>query len=1041
MFRPVSTNPDFPALEKDVLRFWHESRAFEKLVAKNARGPKWSFVDGPITANNPMGVHHAWGRTYKDAFQRYHAMLGHRQRYQNGFDCQGLWVEVEVEKDLGLNSKRDIVAYGLDRFSEKCRERVVKYSGTQTEQSKRLGQWMDWDHSYYTMSDTNIEHIWRFLDVCRKRGWLYKGHRSMPWCVRCGTSLSQHELIDSYRDMTHQTVTVRARVAGRPNESFLVWTTTPWTLAANVALALHPDLVYAKVKQGDEIFYLSKGTLARLTGKHEVVGEVKGSELLGLEFETFFPDLEAQKGVAHRTIPWDAVGEAEGTGIVHIAPGCGAEDFELSKTNKLAVIIPIDDDGNYLPGYGRFSGKNIAKLTHEIVEDLKSRGVLYRTEQYTHRYPCCWRCKQELVFKVVDEWFIACDEIRPKMIEAARTVRWMPDYIGKRMEDWLVNMGDWCISRKRFWGLPLPFYFCDCGGEFFASSLADLMAHTVPGTQPPRELHRPWIDEIKVTCPKCGKAVSRVPEVGDCWLDAGIVPFSTLKYGEDDAYWREWFPADFITEMREQIRLWFYSQLFMAVTLEDRAPYRAVLSYEKLQDEKGKDMHKSAGNAIWLDDATEKMGADVMRWLYATQNVQTNLRFGYNVGRDVKTKMLTFWNVASFFATYASEDRPDCACPLPAPDALGRFDRWILARMTQVVARCRAAYEGFDLAAVTRELERFWDDLSNWYVRRNRRRFWKSTSDEDKQLAYRTLHEVLATTIRLMAPIVPFSAEHLYQTLVRPVDPKAPESVHHTAFPECDGRFVDEKLLADMEVVLRVVRLGRAAREQKDLKVRQPLARVMIKVETAEERAAVEAFRLEILDELNVKAAEFEQNARYFTDLKIKPNLKTLGPKHGKRLKEIYGALEFVNPFAFVEKLRRGETVDLKLEAGDVIPLAAADVLVEETPREHLACATEGSTAVGLDVVLTPELIEEGWIRDLVRYLQEMRKTAGYQVADRIRIRYQALGPMRGALAKHKDYVTAETLAVSMDETTPQGDLVETHKIGDADITLAIARN
>ncbi|MBI1854033.1 MAG: isoleucine--tRNA ligase, partial [Planctomycetes bacterium] len=1005
MFGAVSTNPDFPTLERDVLRFWKESGAFRKLVAKNARGKAWSFFDGPITANNPMGVHHAWGRTYKDVFQRYHAMLGHRQRYQNGFDCQGLWVEVEVEKDLGLDSKRDIAAYGLDKFSVKCRERVEKYSAIQTEQSIRLGQWMDWANSYFTMSDTNIEHIWRFLKVCRERGWLYKGHRSMPWCVRCGTSLSQHELIDSYREMTHQTVTVRARIVGRPNESFLVWTTTPWTLAANVALALHPDLTYAKVKQGDEIFYLSKGTLARLTGKHEVVGEVKGADLLGLEFETFFPSFDAQKGVKHQTIPWAAVSDAEGTGVVHIAPGCGAEDFELSKTNDLAVLVPIDDDGNYVAGYGAFSGQNIAKLTHAITEDLKSRGVLYRTEQYTHRYPCCWRCKHELVFKVVDEWFIACNDIRPKMIEAARTVRWMPDYMGKRMEDWLVNMGDWCISRKRFWGLPLPFYFCECGGEFFASSKADLMTHAVPGTESPRELHRPWIDEVKVRCPKCGKPVSRVLEVGDCWLDAGIIPFSTLRYREDDAYWREWFPAEFVCEMREQIRLWFYAQLFMSVTLEGRAPYRAVLSYEKLQDEKGKDMHKSAGNAIWLDDATEKMGADVMRWLYAGQNVQSNMRFGYNVGRDVKTKMMTFWNVASFFATYANEDKPDCGCTLPAKETLGRFDRWILARLHQLVGRCRDSYENYDVAAVTREVERFWDDLSNWYVRRNRRRFWKSTSDEDKQAAYRTLYEVLSSTIRVIAPVLPFTAEHLYQLLVKPVDAKAPESVHHCAFPEVDANWLDERLLADMDVVLRVVRLGRAAREQKDLKVRQPLARTMIKVETAEERAAVESFRLEILDELNVKAAEFEQNARYFTDIKIKPNLKTLGPKHGKLLKEIYAALEFVNPFAFVEKLRKGETVELLVESGAKIPLTSADVIIEETPRAHLACATEGSTVVGLDVVLTPELMEEGWIRDLVRYVQEMRKTAGYQVADRIQIRYQALGPMRSALAKHKDYV------------------------------------
>ncbi len=1042
MFREVSTNPDFPSLEQEVLRFWEESRSFEKLVEKNRQGPAWSFIDGPITANNPMGVHHAWGRTYKDIFQRFHAMLGHRQRYQNGFDCQGLWVEVEVEKDLGLNSKRDIAAYGLDRFSERCRERVDKYSAIQTQQSIRLGQWMDWSRSYYTMSDANIEYIWHFLKKCQERGWLYKGHRSMPWCVRCGTSLSQHELIDSYREMTHQTVTVRAPIEahGHEREAFLVWTTTPWTLAANVALALHPDLTYLKVRQGDEILYLSQGTRARLEGPHEVIGEVKGKDLLGLSYRTFFPALEAQAGVAHRTIPWDAVSEAEGTGIVHIAPGCGAEDFELSRIHGLPVLVPITDDGDYVDGYGSFSGRSIARLAPAIIEDLRARGVLYRTEQYTHRYPICWRCKQELVYKVVDEWFISCQEIRPKMIEASRTVRWMPDYIGKRMEDWLENMGDWCISRKRFWGLPLPFYLCSCGEAVFVGSKKELLERAVSGVEQLRELHRPWIDAVRIKCPKCGGTASRIPEVGDCWLDAGIVPFSTLKYLEDRSYWNEWFPARFITEMREQIRLWFYSQLFMAVTLEDTPPYCAVLSYEKLQDEKGRDMHKSAGNAIWLEDAVEKMGADVMRWLFASQNVQANLRFGFNVGRDVKSKMLTFWNVAAFLVTYAREDKPDLAAPMPGRERHAGLDRWILARLHELIARGRTAYEDFDAAAVTREMGRFWDDLSTWYVRRGRRRYWKSESDEDKQAAYRTLYEVLRRSLELVAPILPFSAEHLYQILVRPVDPSAPESIHHTAFPESDPSLIDARLLADMETVLRVVRLGRAAREAKDLKVRQPLARVLIKVETPEERAAVEAFRIDILDELNEKAAEFEQNARYFTDVVIKPNLKTLGPRYGKKLQAIRAALEFVNPFSFVERRRKGETVEIEIDGGEKIPLSPEDVLIVESPRTHLASATEGSTVVGLDVVLTPDLVEEGWIRDLVRFVQEQRKKSGFRVADRIRIRYQTFGPMRSALSKHRDYVAAETLAASIEEAEPRGETVEAYTIGETDIRIALER-
>ncbi|HLG51324.1 MAG TPA: class I tRNA ligase family protein, partial [Chloroflexota bacterium] len=561
MFKPVTTRPDFIAMEHRILDLWRETRAFDLLVQQNAGHERFSFLDGPITANNPMGVHHAWGRTYKDVFQRYQAMLGKEQRFQNGFDCQGLWVEVEVEKELGLNSKREIEAYGLAQFADRCRERVCTYAGVQTEQSIRLGQWMDWEHSYYTMTDQNIEYIWHFLKTCHERGWLYRGARSMPWCTRCGTSLSQHELIDSYREMTHLSVTIKLPLIGHPGEFILVWTTTPWTLPANTAAAVHPDLEYAAVRQNGELYYLGKNTLGMLRGPYTIERTLKGSELIGLTYVAPYAQLPVQRGVSHRIIGWKDVAETEGTGIVHIAPGCGAEDYELSKTEDIAVIVPIDEAGNYFDGFDWLSRRNVSEVAEPIVNDLAQRGLLYAAAEYTHRYPVCWRCQSELVFKLVDEWFISAQEIRPQLIAAARTVEWIPDWAGKRMEDWLNNMGDWCISRKRYWGLPLPFYICDQGHLTVIGSRAELTRLAVSGLDQLRELHRPWIDAVKIACPQCGAVAERVPEVGDCWLDAGIVPFSTLDYLTNRPYWEKWFPADLVVEMREQIRLWFYSLL------------------------------------------------------------------------------------------------------------------------------------------------------------------------------------------------------------------------------------------------------------------------------------------------------------------------------------------------------------------------------------------------------------------------------------------------------------------------------------------------
>src|ERR687886_429210 len=712
MFQPLPPVPDHVALEEEILAWWDAEGVFDELRERNRGGPIWSFVDGPITANNPMGVHHAWGRALKDVFQRYKALRGFDERYQNGFDCQGLWVEVEVEKELGLNSKREIEDYGLAEFAERCKERVARYVGVMTDQSRRLGQWMDWGNDYLTFSDTNIEYIWRFLAETNRRGWLYKGHRSTQWCPRCGTSLSQHEQSgdENYAELEHPSLYVRFPLKGREGESLVVWTTTPWTLPANVAAAVKPDAEYGLRDGG-----------WRLAGDGDYERVAKGEELVGLEYEGPFDDLPAQEGVRHRVIPWDDVALDEGTGIVHIAPGAGAEDFELSSVHDLPVLAPIDESGRFLPGYGPFEGRSTDEAAKPIVEALRERGLLVEAGTIVHRYPTCWRCKTPPVFRVVDDWVIRCDELRRPLLDANQEVAWTPAQYRKRMDDWLRNMGDWNISRKRYFGLPLPFYPCHCGHLNVIGSRAELEERATRGLDQLQELHRPWIDEVPIRCERCGEDARRIPEVGDAWLDAGIVPLSTLGWQNpewvehgyatgaargltgadlpDHAYWEQWFPADWGSEMREQIRLWFYSQLFMSVALVGRAPFKRVLGYEKMLDEHGREMHGSWGNMIDAEDAFARMGADVMRWQYCAQPPDRNLLFGFGPAHEIKRRLLTLWNSAKFLVDY----------------------------------------------------------VSNWYIRRSRRRFWGGDT-----AAFHALWFALVQSLRVISPVMPFLSEHLW---------------------------------------------------------------------------------------------------------------------------------------------------------------------------------------------------------------------------------------------------------------------------------------
>jgi isoleucyl-tRNA synthetase len=990
-FAPLPAVPDHPALEREVLAWWEAEGTFDRLREQNRGNERFSFIDGPITANNPMGVHHAWGRTLKDVFQRYKALRGFEQRYQNGFDCQGLWVEVEVEKALGLNSKREIEEYGLAAFADRCRERVAEFAEVITEQSRRLGMWMDWDNDYHTFSDTNIEYIWRFLRAVHERGWLYLGHRSTPWCPRCGTSISQHELFaGEYKELDHPSLFVRFPLKGREGEALVVWTTTPWTLPANVAAAVRPDADYG----------LREGGWRLVTDDDSYERVVKGEELVGLEYEGPFDDLPAQQGVTHRVIAWEEVSLEEGTGIVHIAPGAGTEDFELSRIHDLPVLVAIDEGGRMTDDYGDFAGLTTEEVEEPVIDALRSRGLLVDAGRIVHRYPTCWRCGTPLLFRVVDDWFIACDEIRQPMLDANATVAWTPSFYSKRMDDWLRNMGDWNISRKRYFGLPLPFYPCGCGHLNVVGSKAELEERATAGLDGLRELHRPWIDDVTIRCESCGDDVRRVTEVGDAWLDAGIVPFSTLGWQNpelvehgyangaaaglsgadlpDHAYWEQWFPADWISEMREQIRLWFYAISFMSVTLEGRSPYRKVLTYEKLLAEDGREMHRSWGNAISADEALDSMGADVMRLMYSEQNPAQNIKFGYGPAHEVKRRLLTLWNSVKFFVDYANVTEGWTDAEAGEPTGL---DRWLVSRTEQLVADATDAYERFWTPDIVRAFERFVDDLSNWYIRRSRRRFW-----DGDPVALQTLWNSLLRALVVIAPVMPFLAEHLWRVL-RAED--APDSVFLVRWQDASDR--DDELLAEVAATRHVVDLGRQARAASQLKLRQPVRRLVV-----EGAPLAESHVQEIQEELRAKEVQFGDVEA--TERTIKPNLPVLGPKLGKELGQVRAALQ-AGEF---EELSGG---GFRAAGHD---LTAEEVLVEQHGREGWAVAAADGVTVALETELDDELRAEGRVLDLIHHLNTMRKEAGLELTDRIVV---TLPEAQADLLAYADWIKGEVLA------------------------------
>jgi isoleucyl-tRNA synthetase len=1148
-FEKVDTNADFPSLERAILKFWDENGIFQKRKALNAGKRTWSFLDGPITANNPMGVHHAWGRTYKDVYNRFFAMTGHDLRYQQGFDCQGLWVEVEVEKALGLKSKRDIenlvpgdTEASIDKFVQACKDRVNKFARVQTDQSIRLGYWMDWDRtdadwekkpderkSYFTMSEENNYTIWAFLKKCACKNLVYRGYDVMPWCGRCGVGLSEMEMKEGYKLVEHRACFVKFPLKGREKENLLVWTTTPWTLSSNVGAAVNPELTYLKVKIKGEVYYVAKGAfkLNRMEGSadaagedeeeggskktrpwlkdvphlnsieqhfkskagkgdaYEIVGEVKGSELLGLEYEGPFDDFAAQNhefgfpedvakvtrqsgkwpqttaAKAHRVISGGKdVTETEGTGIVHTAPGCGAIDFVWGRENGLPPVAPIGDDGVFVEGFGALTGKNASDpaTADAVFELLKAKDRLFVTERYVHRYPHCWRCKTELLYRLVDEWFINMgprnteEGFRGDIMKVVKQVTFLPKEINgqAREYDWLWNMGDWMISKKRFWGLALPIWVNDDDPTDFEviGNYDELKARAVEGWSDFKghTPHRPWVDKVKIESTRYpGKRMSRVPDVGNPWLDAGIVAFSTMKYNTDRAYWEKWYPADFITEsFPGQFRNWFYALLALSTMMSDgKPPFKTLLGHGTVKDQYGNAMSKSSGNSIEFVAAADDggaivdpkgkkiefnaIGADVMRWLYCRVNPASNLNFGPEPANEVRSKVFfKLWNTYAMFCNYATGDGFDPAAPQVPVAERPDFDRWLLSNLQLLVQTAHEAYSSYNVMAFALKCEEFIDgDLSNWFVRLNKGRLHSKNADldaaglADKRAAYQTLYTVLTTLCKLMAPCVPFVTEVMWQNLRLPTDS---ESVHLCDFPPAEAALVDTTLSEDMKATQRLVTLGLAARQQAKINVRQPLGVLEVQARDDAEHRAILRFGTLICTELNIKRVQIH-DASKGNLLESKPQPRSQGGK-GKPA-----------------RLRDFPTIEIREAHWDSLRTSNEEWVSVYEGKEGTSWIEDNGTQLQLDKTITPELKLEGLARDVVRQVQNERKNAKLDLLDKIALHlHTEASELASAIEAHRGTIATAVQATEWSASALDGAHTATVKIDGHPLTVQLRK-
>ena len=1015
MYRKVSTDMNFVEREKEVLDFWKREGIMEKSFHHRDGAERFTFFDGPPTANGRPHIGHIETRAIKDLIPRFQSMKGKDVLRKAGWDTHGLPVELEVEKLLGLDGKPQIEAYGIEPFIAECKKSVWKYQHEWEEMSDRVGFWADMKNPYITYKDDYIESEWWSLKEIWKKGLLYKGFKVVPYCPRCGTALSSHEVAQGYKEVSDVSATVRFKVVGREDTYILAWTTTPWTLPSNVALCVNAHEDYCEFQLDGQTYILAQALLHAVFGEKAHEGQVlktmKGAELCGTAYEPLyrFEGITYPREKGWYVVSDDYVTLTDGTGIVHIAPAFGEDDARVGRDNHLPFVQLVDTQGKFVEGTP-WAGEGTKQVNEKIIEDLRGRGLLLAALPFTHNYPFCWRCDTPLLYYARATWFIRMTAVRDELVKNNRTVNWMPDNIKEgRMGNFLENVVDWGLSRERYWGTPLPIWVCEEGHIHVIGSRQELreMATTPVGDI---ERHRPYVDQVEITCPECGKPMHRVKEVIDCWYDSGSMPFAQWHYPfENKEIFEKRFPANFISEAIDQTRGWFYTLMAISTLMFHRAPFENCIVLGHVQDKDGQKMSKHKGNVVDPWSVLDKQGADAVRWYFYTAGAPwLPSRFSPEAVAEGQRKFMgTLQNTYAFFVLYANIDNFDPKDHPIENVKLTLMDKWVLSRLNQLVKRVDDDLCNYRIPEPARAITEFVDDLSNWYVRRCRERFWGKGMDDTKEAAFVTLYTVLVTLSKVIAPFVPFMAEEMYQNLVRSVDPTAPESVHLCDFPTADESLIDESLNTQMSALLSVVGLGRACRAAANLKVRQPLSTLYVKGTSFDE-----AFSALAEDELNVKKVVFTDDARAFTTYNLKPQMRTLGPKYGKLLGRIGQHLKELDGNEVVDAFSRGETVTFALDGTEVV-LAKDDVLTEATQKPGFSAQMEGEVTVVLDCNLTPELIAEGYQREMVSKLQNMRKDAGFEVSDRIDVTYEAGDELAAAIEAGRDFIMQSVLATT----------------------------
>ncbi|NLL69708.1 MAG: isoleucine--tRNA ligase [Epulopiscium sp.] len=1020
MYKKVSTDLNFVQREKEISQFWDQNKVFEKSIEMRKEGPTFTFYEGPPTANGKPHIGHVLTRVVKDIIPRYKTMKGYKVLRKAGWDTHGLPVELEVEKNLGISGKPQIEEYGVEPFVQKCKESVWKYEKEWRRISERVGYWVDMDAPYVTYHNEYIESVWWALKQIWDKGLLYKGHKIVPYCPRCGTSLSSHEVAQGYKDVKEASVYAKFAVKGEENTYLLAWTTTPWTLPSNVALVVNPKETYVKVQCGEEKYILAEALASTvLEQEYEVLESMVGTDLVGVSYEPLFSFATVDKK-AYYVVADSYVTLTDGTGIVHTAPAFGEDDARVGRENDLPFVQLVNEQGNFVEAVKPWAGMFVKEADPLIIEDLKEKNLLYKTEDYEHAYPHCWRCDTPLLYYARDTWFIRMTAVRDRLLANNEKINWLPDNIKHgRFGNFLDNVIDWGLSRERYWGTPLPIWECSCGHRHVIGSIAELkeMGENVPDDI---ELHKPYIDHVHLHCPKCKTGMmKRVSEVIDCWFDSGAMPFAQWHYPfENEDIFKDNFPADFISEAVDQTRGWFYTLLAISTLLFDEPPYKNVIVLGHVQDRNGLKMSKHIGNVVDPWTVLDKQGADAVRWYFYTNSAPWLPSRFYDeaVSEGQRKFMGTFWNTYAFYVLYANIDEFDPTQYTLDYEKLSLMDRWVLSKLQSLIQYVDQNLENYRIIEGARAIQDFLDDVSNWYVRRSRERFWQKDMPQDKINAYMTLYTVLVETAKVAAPFVPFMTEEIYRNLVKSVDKSAPESIHLCDYPQAQSSWIDKELEKNMDLVLQIVVQGRACRNTAAIKNRQPIGKMYVKSDFE----LPKDFQILVQEELNVKEVHFTEDVQDFTTYSFKPQLKTVGPKYGKQLPAIREALDHVDGNVAMAQLRQGKPLSFTLQGQEII-LTEEDLLIEAVEKEGFVAETDQNVAVVLDTNLTPQLIEEGFVREVISKLQTMRKEAGFEVQDHILVYYRDNDRIEQVIKNNEDLIKQEVLAKEIGQGSGEG--------------------